>query len=100
MVDLFSGVGGTGQNFRNTILADDAPISIADGQAPFTGRFRPLNPLAAFDGQPFANGSSGLFFLFDPTACQDAQQLVAHCGLKHVQFKRSSRAANSPDGSS
>ncbi len=55
-VDLFSGVGGTGQNFRNTILADDAPISIADGQAPFTGRFRPLNPLAAFDGQPF-NGT-------------------------------------------
>ena len=55
-VDLFSGVGGTGQNFRNTILADDGPISIADGAAPFTGRFRPLNPLAAFDGQPF-NGT-------------------------------------------
>ena len=33
---------GTGQNFRNTTFADDAPISIADGQAPFTGRFRPL----------------------------------------------------------
>ncbi len=55
-VELLSGVGGTGQNFRNTTLADDAPISIADGQAPFTGRFRPLNPLAAFDGQPF-NGT-------------------------------------------
>ena len=55
-VDLFSGVGGTGQNFRNTILDDGAPISIADGAAPFTGRFRPLNPLAAFDGQPF-NGT-------------------------------------------
>jgi hypothetical protein len=59
-VDLFSGVGGKGQNFRNTILADDAPISIADGQAPFKGRFRPLNPLAAFDGQPF-NGTWILF---------------------------------------
>jgi filamentous hemagglutinin family protein len=62
-VDLFSGVGGNGHNFRNTILADDAPISIADGSAPFTGRFRPLNPLAAFDGQPF-NGL-WVLILFD-----------------------------------
>jgi subtilisin-like proprotein convertase family protein len=53
LVDLFSGVGGTGQNFRNTVLADDAAISIASGTAPFTGRFRPLNPLAAFDGKTF-----------------------------------------------
>lgn len=53
LVDLFNGVGGTGQNFRNTVLADDAPISIAAGTAPFTGRFRPLNPLAAFDGKTF-----------------------------------------------
>jgi filamentous hemagglutinin family protein len=52
-VDLFNGVGGTGQNFHGTVLADDAAISIADGMAPFTGRFRPLNPLAAFDGKAF-----------------------------------------------
>jgi filamentous hemagglutinin family protein len=58
-IDLFSGVGGNGQNFRGTILADDATISIADGHAPFTGRFRPLGPLAAFDGQPF----EGTWFL-------------------------------------
>ena len=63
-VDLFFGVGGNGQNFRHTILDDGAPISIADGQAPFTGRFRPLNPLAAFDGQPF-NGL-WLLVLTDP----------------------------------
>jgi large exoprotein involved in heme utilization and adhesion len=64
-VDLFNGVGGTGQNFRNTVLADDAPTSIAAGSAPFTGRFQPLNPLAAFDGKGF----NGLWVLIltDPT---------------------------------
>jgi filamentous hemagglutinin family protein len=61
---LFGGVGGQGQNFRNTILADNAPISIANGQAPFTGRFQPIMPLAAFDGQPF-NGVWTLF-VFNP----------------------------------
>jgi filamentous hemagglutinin family protein len=62
-VELLSGgVGGGGHNFRNTILADDAPISISEGQAPFTGRFRPADPvaLAAFDGQPI-NGTWTLF---------------------------------------
>ena len=52
-VDLFNGVGGTGQNFHNTVLSDSAPTSIADGTAPFTGTFRPLMPLAAFDGFGF-----------------------------------------------
>ena len=52
-VDLFSGVGGTGQDFHNTVLSDSAPTSIADGTAPFTGTFRPLTPLASFDGIAF-----------------------------------------------
>jgi filamentous hemagglutinin family protein len=60
MVDFFHGVGGTGHNFRNTILADEALTSIADGHAPFRGRFHPLNALAAFDTQPF-NGTWTLF---------------------------------------
>ena len=56
IIELFSHVGGNGQNFRNTVLADDAPTSIADGQAPFTGRFRPLTPLGTFVGE-LANGT-------------------------------------------
>ena len=59
-VDLFSGVGGTGQNFHDTVLSDSAPTSIADGTAPFTGTFRPLMPLASYDGIPF-NGDWILF---------------------------------------
>ena len=56
IIELFSHVGGNGHNFRNTVLADDAPTSIADGHAPFTGRFRPLTPLGTFDGE-LANGT-------------------------------------------
>ncbi|HYR57003.1 MAG TPA: hypothetical protein VEO95_00165, partial [Chthoniobacteraceae bacterium] len=52
-VDLFNGVGGTGQNFHNTVLSDSAPVSIAAGAAPFTGTFQPLNPLAAYNGIAF-----------------------------------------------
>jgi filamentous hemagglutinin family protein len=63
-VDLFNGVGGNGQNFINTVLADNAPASIAAGAAPFTGRYQPLNPLAAFDGIPF-NGQ-WVLILTDP----------------------------------
>jgi autotransporter-associated beta strand protein len=50
-VQLFSGVGGSGQNFTNTTLSDAGTTPIASGTAPFTGTFRPAQPLAALDGQ-------------------------------------------------
>jgi filamentous hemagglutinin family protein len=62
MAFLLGGIGGTGQNFRHTILDDDAPIAIFEGTAPFTGRFRPFDPLATFDGQPL-NGQWTLLLL-------------------------------------
>ncbi|HSH05284.1 MAG TPA: FG-GAP-like repeat-containing protein [Anaerolineae bacterium] len=43
-------VGFGGDNFVNTVLDDEAPLSITAGTAPFTGRFIPQNPLATFDG--------------------------------------------------
>jgi subtilisin-like proprotein convertase family protein len=43
-------------NYTNTIFDDEALFSIKEGEAPFTGRFRPLdvdpyNKLSKFDGQ-------------------------------------------------
>jgi subtilisin-like proprotein convertase family protein len=38
-------------NYTNTIFDDEAMLSIKDGEAPFTGRFRPLDKLSNFDGQ-------------------------------------------------
>jgi subtilisin-like proprotein convertase family protein len=48
---LWDNVGGTGDNFINTILDDEATVSIFDGTPPFTGRFIPEQPLSTFDGQ-------------------------------------------------
>ncbi len=40
-------------DYTNTIFDDEAPVSIKEGEAPFTGRFRPIEPyeLSEFDGQ-------------------------------------------------
>jgi subtilisin-like proprotein convertase family protein len=50
-VTLFSGVGGAGANFTDTILDDQAFDPITTAGAPFTGRFRPAEALAALAGK-------------------------------------------------
>jgi subtilisin-like proprotein convertase family protein len=53
--------GGTDDNFTNTIFDDEAATSIMTGIAPFTGRFRPEQTLAHFDGQLLAGTWSLVF---------------------------------------
>ena len=53
-VVLFLLVGGSADNFTGTVLDDDAEVSINEAGAPFTGRFRPEEPLSAFDGMATA----------------------------------------------
>jgi CubicO group peptidase (beta-lactamase class C family)/subtilisin-like proprotein convertase family protein len=48
--------GGSGQNFSGILLDDQAPTLVSQGSAPFSGRFRPEQPLAAFNGHD-ANGT-------------------------------------------
>jgi subtilisin family serine protease/subtilisin-like proprotein convertase family protein len=50
-VELFTDVGGDGDNFTNTTLDDEATTAIASAAAPFTGSFRPEGLLSNFDGQ-------------------------------------------------
>jgi len=42
-----------GENYAGTIFDDEAEIPIEEGEAPFTGRFRPIEPykLAEFDDE-------------------------------------------------
>ncbi len=47
---LVDHVGGSGDNFINTILDDSALIPLASGTAPFTGTYIPSNPLLPFNG--------------------------------------------------
>ncbi len=42
--------GSGGANFINTTFDDSASVSISQGTPPFTGSFRPQNPLSTFKG--------------------------------------------------
>lgn len=50
-VVLLDAVGGSRDDFRNTVLDDEASTGIRLGTAPFTGAFVPESPLAAFDSE-------------------------------------------------
>lgn len=47
---LFSRVGGSGQNFQDTLFDDQATIPIGNGTPPFIGSYQPQDPLAALNG--------------------------------------------------
>ncbi|OQX02109.1 MAG: hypothetical protein BWK80_58640, partial [Desulfobacteraceae bacterium IS3] len=51
-IPLFEYLSGTGENFTDTLFNDEAFDSIAEAKPPFTGTFRPAEPLSAFDGEP------------------------------------------------
>ncbi len=92
-VVIINQVGGSGDNFIGTILNDSATTPIASGTAPFTGSYRPSNPLTPFYG-PFVSGfwvlsiSDGfagdtgflrrwcLVFTYTTTDCTGIQQTV------------------------
>ena len=50
-VNLINHNGGSGVNFVNTTLDDQAGTAISSGAAPFTGSFRPAGALSAFNGK-------------------------------------------------
>lgn len=50
-VELFTAVGGSSNDFTDTILDDEALIGIDDGSAPFTGMFRPEGNLSDLIGE-------------------------------------------------
>ncbi len=53
-ITLFSGIGGTGIDFLNTILNDEASSAITSGSTPFAGSYRPAQALSALDNTPAA----------------------------------------------
>lgn len=55
-VNLFSGLGGDGDNFSGTCLSQEASESINQGSAPFTGLFRPQQTLGNVNNGQSGNG--------------------------------------------
>jgi subtilisin-like proprotein convertase family protein len=50
-VELFTDVGGRGNDFAGTVIDDEAASSIIGGDPPFAGSFRPEGRLSAFDAE-------------------------------------------------
>lgn len=78
---LFADVGGSGRNFNNTILDDEAPLPITQGTAPFRGRFRPAEPLGRFVGR----SSQGTWKLeiYDDSLFDQGQLLDWELRIRH-----------------
>lgn len=53
---LFSAIGGSDNNFDGTCLRGDAATSIVVQSAPFTGIFKPMNPLGFANNNQNPNG--------------------------------------------
>jgi len=49
-ITLANRLGGSSNDFVNTVFDDEAATPIASGSPPFTGSFRPESPLSAADG--------------------------------------------------
>ena len=49
--NIVSDNGGSGPGYFEPLFADTALTPVASGSAPFTGSFKPTQPLAALDGQ-------------------------------------------------
>lgn len=51
---LTSDLGGSSDNYTNTVFDDAAASPISSGSAPFTGTFRPIAPLSSLNGKAAA----------------------------------------------
>ena len=71
-------VGGSGDNFIGTILNDSVATTIESGTAPFTGSYKPSNPLTVFNGNPGITGRTWKLLISD-TATGDTGSLVKWC---------------------
>ena len=78
-VTLFSGIGGSGDDFQDTLFTDDADLWIAAPSAapPYIGQYRPFSSdfASAFNGQD-ANGTWILRVIDDESG--DEGTLIAH----------------------
>lgn len=75
-IDLSSGNGGSGDNYINTTFDDEASQSITQGSPPFTGSFRPEQPLSTFDNG--ALNGSWILRIYDGYS-GDTGQLTSWC---------------------
>lgn len=74
---LFSGIGGSGDDYQDTLFTDDADSNIIAGSPPYIGQFKPFpsDLASAFNGED-ANGTWILRVVDDSAG--DEGTLIAH----------------------
>lgn len=75
-IDLSRGNGGSGDNYINTTFDDEASQSIIEGTPPFTGSYRPQQPLSTFDN--LALNNNWILSVSDNSA-GDTGQIISWC---------------------
>lgn len=56
-IQLFTGVGGSGDDFTNTCFSQSASTNIVSGSPPFTGTFKPMGNLGDVNNGQNGNGN-------------------------------------------
>ncbi len=70
--------GGSGDNYINTTFDDEASTPIQSGAPPYTGSFRPEQPLSTFDSLPL---TGSWVIVVSDSAAGDTGQLLNWCLL-------------------
>ncbi len=79
-VRLFTNAGGNGKNFTETIITDQAALSIQDNKlAPYTGSFKPQDKLGNVNNFQAANGN---WFLYIKDGAEHDQGKVLNWSLQ------------------
>ncbi|MFA5405076.1 MAG: M28 family peptidase [Ignavibacteria bacterium] len=93
MITLSQGNGSSGANYINTTFDDSASTPITQGTPPFTGSYKPQNPLSLFNNK----SATGLWMLrvYDSKA-GDIGSLVSWCILMQLKNNVSVKEQNIP----
>jgi subtilisin-like proprotein convertase family protein len=97
---LYSNPGYTGLNFINTTFSDSAATPILQGAAPYTGTFRPLNPLSALNGSA-VNGTYQLVIddrVANNTATLQSWSITVESSLPSVLLQEGAPMDQNADG--
>ena len=93
MINLSQGNGSSGANYINTTFDDSASLSITQGSPPYTGSYRPQNPLSQFNNQPAS--WNWILRVFD-THTGNQGSLVSWCILLQLKNIVSVSEQNTP----
>lgn len=96
-VELANSLGGSGDNYTNTVFDDAATISINEASAPFTGTFKPQGSLAVLNDKQSlgnwtlhitdnANSDGGVLLNWSIDLCSDTNLGISNSEMDNKNF--------------